>query len=229
MVDMFGHLVELIVPMRCSCCAARCPSLPLCAACRAQLPWNRQACPRCALPQNHDGLCAHCLARPPPFVQAWAPLRLEPPVQQQIHALKYQAAFLHARLLGQLFAEALLARGAALPDVVLPVPLHPARQRRRGYNQSVELSRALRRDAGLRVEAGWAQRIRRTDDQIGMTAVARRRNVAKAFRVDPQVRGLRVALLDDVMTTGATLGELARTCLRAGAQQVEAWAIARVA
>ncbi|HEY9545248.1 MAG TPA: hypothetical protein VIR56_04525 [Solimonas sp.] len=150
-------------------------------------------------------------------------------MQQQIHALKYQAAFLHARLLGQLFADALLARGAALPDVILPVPLHPARQRRRGYNQSVELARALHRIAGLRVEANWARRVRRTDDQIGMTAVARRRNVAKAFVVDPQVRGLRIALLDDVMTTGATLGELARSCLRVGALEVEAWAIARVA
>lgn len=226
---MFARIVGVIVPLRCSFCAAACASLPLCSACRAQLPWNRQACPRCALPQNHDGLCAHCLARAPPFVRAWAPLRLETPVQQQIHALKYQAAFLHARLLGQLFTEALLARGVALPDVVLPVPLHHARQRRRGYNQSVELARALRRVAGLRVEAGWARRIRRTDDQIGMTAVARRRNVAKAFHVDPQVRGLRVALLDDVMTTGATLGELARTCRRAGAVEVEAWAIARVA
>lgn len=229
MVDIFRRIASVVVPLRCSFCAADCETLPLCAACRAQLPWNRQACPRCALPQNHDNLCAHCLARAPPFVSAWAPLRLEMPVQQQIHALKYQAAFLHARLLGQLFAEALLARGVALPDVVLPVPLHPARQRRRGYNQSVELARALRRTTGLRVEAGWAQRLRRTDDQIGMTAIARRRNVAKAFSVDPQVNGLRVALLDDVMTTGATLAELARTCLRAGAQQVEAWAIARVA
>lgn len=229
MVDISRYIASLVVPSRCTFCAASCESLPLCDACRAQLPWNRRACPRCAAPQNHDGICAHCLARPPPFVSAWAPLRLEAPVQQQIHALKYQAAFLHARLLGQLFADALLARGVPLPDVVLPVPLHPARQRRRGYNQSVELARVLHRAAALRVETTWARRLRRTDDQIGMNAVARRRNVAKAFRVDPRVSGLRVALLDDVMTTGATLGELARTCLTAGAQQVEAWAIARVA
>src|SRR3546814_18820173 len=104
-------------------------------------------------------------------------------------------------------------------------PLHPARQRRRGYNQSVELARALRRIAGLRVEANWARRVRRTDDQIGMTAVARRRNVAKAFVVDPQVRGLRIALLAAVRKTGATLGELPLRCLCLGSPEGEAWAI----
>src|SRR3546814_15819639 len=86
-------------------------------------------------------------------------------------------------------------------------------KRRRGYNQSVELARALHRIAGLRVEANWARRVRRTDGQIGMTDVARRRNVAKAFVVDPKVRGLRIAPLDDVMTTGATPGEIARSGL----------------
>lgn len=229
MVDILAGSAGLIVPLRCAFCATACRDRPLCAACHAQLPWNRRACPRCALPQTHDGICAHCLAHPPAYRSAWAPLRLEAPVQQQIHALKYHAAFMHAHLLGRLFAESLAARGAPLPDVVLPVPLHPWRQWRRGYNQSVELARALCAAGGLRLEAGWARRVRRTADQIGTDAVARRRNVAGAFRVDPRVKDLRVAVLDDVMTTGATLGELARTCLRAGACEVEAWAIARVA
>jgi ComF family protein len=229
MVDIIAGSVGLIVPMRCAFCATACTDRPLCAACHAQLPWNRQACPHCALPQTHDGICAHCLAHPPAYRAAWAPLRLEAPVQQQIHALKYHAAFMHAHLLGRLFAESLAARAAPLPDVVLPVPLHPWRQWRRGYNQSVELARAVREVIDVRVEAGWTRRVRRTADQIGTDAVARRRNVAGAFRVDPRVKNLRVAVLDDVMTTGATLGELARTCLRAGACEVEAWAIARVA
>ncbi|NGY05067.1 ComF family protein [Solimonas terrae] len=229
MVDIFTRTTGLVLPLRCTYCSAACEEQALCDACRRQLPWNRQACPQCALPQTHDGACAHCLAHPPPYLSAWAPLRLEAPVQQQIHALKYHAAFMHARLLGRLFADSLGARTTPLPDLVLPVPLHAWRQWRRGYNQSVELARAVCGATGLRLEAGWARRLRRTADQIGMDAVARRRNVAGAFRVDPGVRNLRVALLDDVMTTGATLAELARSCRRAGAAEVEAWAIARVA
>ncbi|MGH8446071.1 MAG: ComF family protein [Solimonas sp.] len=230
MVDIWQGLAGQLAPLRCQFCAAPgTAGLPLCTACRADLPWNRHACPRCALPQNHDAVCAACAERPPPFVAAWAPLRLETPVQQQIHALKYDAAFIHARVLGQLFAAAWRERGGPRPDLIIPVPLHPRRLWRRGYNQSVELARMLARDEGLRVEANGATRQRRTADQIGMSAVERRRNVKGAFRVDAQVDGLRVALLDDVMTTGATLGELARACLKAGASEVEAWAIARVA
>lgn len=228
-LDIFRQLTAIALPLRCTFCSSRCAALPICAACRAALPWNDRSCPRCAQPQTHEGLCARCAARPPPFIAAFAPLRLDAPVQQQIHALKYAAAFMPARLLGQLFAEALSARGVAFPDLVLPVPLHPQRLRRRGYNQSVELARPLKAALGLRIEPGYARRIRATTDQIGMGAAARRRNVAKAFAIDARVRGLRIALLDDVMTTGATQAELARCCLRAGALQVEAWAIARVA
>ncbi|WP_028008129.1 ComF family protein [Solimonas flava] len=229
MVDIRRELLALLSPARCQFCDAPTGDLTLCAACRAGLPWNQPACPRCALPQTHDQPCARCLANPPPYVRAWAPFRLEAPIREQIHALKYAADFVPARTLGRLLALSLGARGGDAVDVVIPVPLHPGRLRRRGYNQSVELARPLADEAGLRVEAGWARRTRTTQDQIGMDAIARRRNVRGAFSVDASVRGLRVALLDDVMTTGATLGELARSCRRAGAATVEAWALARVA
>lgn len=229
MVDISASVIALLAPLRCRFCGAPVQGLPLCADCRADLPWNRRACPRCALPQAHEAPCARCAAHPPPFDAAWAPFRLETPVRQQIHALKYAAAFLHAGLLGRLFVEALRERDAPLPELVLPVPLHPARLWRRGYNQSLELARALHREAGLHVEPRWVRRTRRTADQIGMDAAARRRNVRGAFTVDPRVAGRRVALLDDVMTTGATLAELARACRRAGAAEIQAWAVARVA
>lgn len=229
MVDNFRTAgLELLAPLRCALCGAACPAEALCAACRDELPWNRRACPRCALPQTHAGPCAHCLRRPPPFAAAWAPLRLESPIREQIHALKYGVALHHAPLLAALFAQSLRERGAALPDLVLPVPLHRGRLWRRGYNQSAELLRALARDTGLAIDLRGAARRRATADQIGMNAAQRRRNVRGAFTVKVPVRGLRVALLDDVMTTGATLAELARAALAAGASEVEVWAIARV-
>jgi len=225
---MWRRLSSELLPLQCQFCQAECVRLPLCEPCRASLPWNTPACPGCAQPQGHHDLCANCLSDPPPFSFAWAPLKLSTPVQQQIHALKYHAAFLPAHVFGTLLAEAWRSRGLPAPDVIIPVPLHTRRLWRRGYNQSVELARVLARETGLRIEPRWARRRRATDDQIGMSATERRRNVRGAFAVDARVAGLHVALLDDVMTTGATLAELARACRRAGAREVEAWALARV-
>jgi ComF family protein len=124
-------------------------------------------------------------------------------------------------------AEALRERGEPLPELLIPVPLHRGRLFRRGYNQAQELARHLGRELGIAVEPRAARRLRATPDQIGLGAAARRRNLKNAFSVGPPVAGRRLALLDDVMTTGATLEELARACKAAGATRVEAWAIAR--
>lgn len=229
MVDNWASgLLDLLAPQRCQFCAGACSGLPLCAACRTELPWNRLACPHCALPQTHDAACARCARKPPPFARAWAPLRLETPIREQIHALKYEAGFGHARVLAALFTASLRTHPGPLPDLIVPVPLHHARLWRRGYNQSVELGRALARETGIACAVNGARRLRATADQIGMSAAQRRRNVRGAFVVTAPCAGLRVALLDDVMTTGATLAELARVTRAAGACEVEAWAIARV-
>lgn len=153
---------------------------------------------------------------------------MEPPIQQGIHGLKYHARFMQARLLGTLMAQALTARGD-LPQLLIPVPLYRTRLFRRGYNQALEIARAISTTTGMQLRHELAQRTRATADQIGTRAVQRRRNVRGAFAVDAGVAGHSVALLDDVMTTGATLDELARVCRQAGAMRIEAWAVARVA
>lgn len=216
-----------LLPRRCQFCGGHAADESICTACAAELPWNYCACPRCARPQNHRGTCADCLAHPPAFSAAWAPFQLQPPVQQRVHAIKYRADFGSARLLARLMAA---AAPRALPEqaVLMPVPLHRGRLWRRGYNQSLELGRELQRELKLPLQAHWARRLRATADQIGMDAAARRRNLKNAFEVDARVSGRSVILLDDVMTTGATLHELARACRRAGAVDVWAWALARV-
>lgn len=153
---------------------------------------------------------------------------MEAPIQQGIHGLKYHARLMQARLLGQLMAQALSAR-SDLPPLLIPVPLHRGRLFRRGYNQALEIARAISTTTGMQLRQELAQRTRATADQIGTSAVQRRRNVRGAFVVDPRVAGHSIALLDDVMTTGATLDELARVCRKAGATRIEAWAVARVA
>lgn len=221
------EVLASLLPRDCLVCGRVRREDGLCPACRAELPWNHCACPRCARPQSHAGVCARCLARPPAFDSAWSPFRLEPPVQHYIHGLKYQARWGPAALLARLMAEAATARVPA-GALLLPVPLHRWRLWRRGYNQSLELARHLARALPLELVPRAARRVRATEDQIGRSAAERRRNLRQAFAVDPVVSGRSVILLDDVMTTGATLHELARACRRAGARELQAWALARV-
>lgn len=223
MVDWIGFLL----PARCGYCAAPTGGLPVCEACVAGLPWNRNACPRCAQPQAHDAPCARCLARAPRFDSAWTAFRLEPPIQAAVHALKYRAQFLPARVLGELMARELARRAGPMPQALIPVPLHTARLRRRGYNQALEIARVLARRCAIELDPSSLRRVRATPDQIGQSAAQRRRNLRGAFRAQRRLDGLHVALLDDVMTTGATLEELARVCRAAGAARIEAWAAAR--
>lgn len=149
-------------------------------------------------------------------------------MRQAIHEMKYRTGFLHARLLGELFAQKLGRRSLPLPELIIPVPLHRNRLWRRGYNQSLELAWEIQRSLHVDVSASMARRIHPTPDQIGQSRSQRQNNLRGAFTMDARVAGKHIALLDDVMTTGATLSELARVARRAGASRIEAWTIARV-
>lgn len=223
-VDQF---LGLLSPPHCTFCADDAEDGKVCDACRAGLPWNPVQCPGCALPQAAAVRCRACLERPRAFDAAWAPLVLQPPVRQGVHRLKYGAHFEQARVLGSLMADALAARAEPLPDLIVPVPLHRWRLLRRGYNQSAELARLLHRRLGIEVDFTAARRTRATRDQIGQSGAERRRNVRGAFGFSRDLSGLHLTLLDDVMTTGATLDELARAARLAGATRVDAWALAR--
>ncbi|MDO9451812.1 MAG: ComF family protein [Stagnimonas sp.] len=218
---------DALLPPTCTLCGGATMGALLCAPCTADLPWNTPACPGCALPAAQPVLCPACLHKPRAFDAAHAAFVLATPVQEGIHALKYQARFQQAALLGTAFASRVRARTEPLPTLLIPVPLHWRRQWSRGYNQSIELARVIGMELGIAVDATAAKRLRATPDQIGQSAAQRRKNLKDAFAVCPRVAGQHVALLDDVMTTGATLEELARACKAVGATTIEAWAIAR--
>lgn len=227
-LKVYGRqLGSALLPETCTLCGTATPGALLCLPCARSLPANTPACPACALASPLGLVCRACQQTPRAFDAAFAPFLLETPVQQGIHALKYRAQFAQAELLGRAFAERWRARGVARPALLIPVPLHWRRQWWRGYNQSLQLARAIGRELGIAVDATVAQRLRPTADQIGQTAAQRRRNLRGAFAVSPRIAGHHVALLDDVMTTGTTLEELAGACRGAGAAAVEAWAIAR--
>lgn len=221
--------LELLLPEQCSLCRTPADG-PVCPACRAGLPWNRSACPRCALPQQAGAghLCADCAASPPPFDTGWSAFRYAAPIDQAVQRFKYHADFRQGRWLGAEMARLLARRPEPLPELIVPVPLHVGRLRRRGYNQALQLARGLGRELSIPVAPQLARRLRPTADQIGKSATERLRNIKGAFAVDEAgVRDRHLALVDDVMTTGSTLAELARACRKAGAARIEVWTAAR--
>lgn len=214
-------------PLCVRCRGAAGPGL-LCAPCRASLPWIDAACRRCALPLAHpdQGLCRRCARSPPPQQAACAAWRYEAPVSAWIRALKFQRRLEFLPELARGLARA--AARCERPDLLVPVPLHRDRLRERGFDQALLLARAAARRLELRCAPDVARRTRPTPAQSLAESRARRlRNLRGAFAATGRLDGLHLAIVDDVVTTGATTEELARTLLRSGAARVQVWSVAR--
>ena len=222
--------LDLLAPPRCHACFAPDALGPLCTPCTDALPWNEHACRACALPVGPGPAgraCAACLTEAPEQDRAWAAFTYREPVSRQVVDLKFHGRLAPAHVLGAVMAARLARRPEPLPELLIPVPLHASRLRRRGYNQAQELGRELSRRLAIQLLPGAAARRRATGEQTRLEASARRRNVRGAFAVTAQVRGRHIALVDDVMTTGATVAELAAAARQAGARRIEVWAVAR--
>jgi ComF family protein len=207
------RLGGLLLPPRCVLCGSRgqAPCLDLCAGCAA----------------DFEAAGEPVLAGPGPLRRTCAPYAYAWPLDHLVHALKYRGQLATARVLGTLLARWLAARGLQEEiDVIVPVPLHPARHADRGFNQSAELARQVGRRLRLPLSVSLAERRRATPPQVGLNLAARRSNLAGAFGAGA-VAGLRIAIVDDVTTTGATLQELALVLLQAGAVTVDGWCVAR--
>ena len=206
-----ARLARVFWPPRCLRCeASGVHGLDLCPPCLAELPRNTRVWP----------------PPPPPLDAVHAPFLYAPPLDQLLPGLKFHADLAAGRLLAQLMAMALA--DATRPDALVPVPLHPARLRRRGYDQARELALPLARALRLPLRTDLLKRTRATAPQSELHAAARRRNVRDAFAVVARDLPAHVALVDDVMTTGATLAAAAAALKRAGVERVEAWTCARV-
>jgi ComF family protein len=202
----------------------------LCAGCHADLPWLSRACPRCGEPlpdSAPDGFpCGRCLKKPPPFDAVHSLFRYETGARDLITALKFRARHPAARLLGEMMAERFAATPEK-PELLIPVPLHPGRYAQRGFNQAIELARPIARRLEIPLSLSHCVRSRATSPQTGQTADERRRNLKNAFNLRRPLQVGHVALIDDVVTTGATAGALARVLRKAGVIRVEVWACAR--
>ena len=194
----------------------------LCGECEAELPWLDDAvCPRCALASPGGALCGRCLAEPPHFDATAAALWYRFPADVLVQGLKFRGELALAGFLASALSRK-IAREKV--DCIVPVPLSPKRLAQRGYNQAAEIARRLGRE---RLELELCRRTREGPPQVELPFAERQRNVRGAFAVARPLAGATVAVVDDVMTTGATLDEIARALKDAGAARVVNWIVAR--
>ena len=212
---ILDRLGGLLLPPRCMLCndAGQAPCLDLCPGCEAALPREGG---EAATPVGVD----RCHA---PFLYA-------APVDQLVHALKYRGALAAGRVLGTLLAADVAELGLHLDvDWILPMPLHPSRHAARGSNQSAEIARWVARPLGRPSLPSALRRVRATRPQVGLGIADRRANVDGAFVAAADCTDRRIALVDDVVTTGSTLAAAAAALRAAGAASVDAWCVARAA
>jgi ComF family protein len=213
-----------LLPQDCLLCAAASGDALLCAECRRDLPRLPAAlCPVCAEASPGGTICGACLKTPPHFDATFAAFRYAFPIDKLVQALKYQRRLATADFL----ADAMLAAGTPAGDLVVPLPLSAQRLRERGFNQAAELARPLARALKLPLELDGCTRSRDTAPQAMLPWKERRRNIRHAFECAIDLGGQSVIVVDDVMTTGATLDEFARTLKAHGAARVSNWVAAR--
>ncbi|MBI3716597.1 MAG: ComF family protein [Betaproteobacteria bacterium] len=212
----------------CQLCGAWADAV-LCGACRIALPYRcGRRCPVCDIAANEDLPCGACLADPPHFDATVSAFAYAFPLDRLMQSYKFRANLTMVEVFADALAGRLRLLGAQSPDCIVPMPLGRKRLAERGFNQAALLAAALGKSLGIPVRLQDLLRVRDTAPQSGLSRDARLKNVRGAFSGSQSVAGMHIALVDDVMTTGATLSEAARALKKAGAARVEAWVVARV-
>ena len=224
---------SILYPSICLHCEAQGKmGIDLCIHCHKKLPWITNACKRCALPLTTESSfgCGACNNRKLFFDQAFVPFLNDEFIRECIHQFKFNNRLNHGKLLATLLLNKIKEGHFTIPNVLLPVPLYRNRIKQRGFNQALEIARIVNKEFNCSVSTKDIRRVRNTKAQMELPATKRHTNVKNAFQLTTykaKFKDKHVAIIDDVMTTGSTVNEVAK-CLRdVNARRIDVWCIAR--
>ena len=204
--------------------------IPICTPCLSDLPIITDPCHNCNTSlsiKNDSNVCGSCLHTQPFFQKSTIPLEYIFPTTQLIKQLKYKNKLIFSEILSKILLDKIQQEKSLLPECIIPVPLYPLRLVKRGFNQSALIAKAVSKELNIPVDFKSCQRIKNTLQQTGFNKNQRKKNIKNAFSVSNKFSAKHIAILDDVVTTGATVNELAKVLQHAGAERIEVWACAR--
>jgi ComF family protein len=218
-------LNSILKPYCLLCADYNANEIGLCSPCFSSLPWHTTAqCPQCALITD-GAICGNCLNAEPAFDATYALFTYTYPIDSILQQYKYNDMLHLANVFAKIFHQHHKTPHSI--DLVIPMPMHPQRLQERGFNQALEIARYLAKQFKIEVNYQTCQRIKLTPPQAGLPLKERIKNVRGVFECKQPLQGLNIVIVDDVMTTGASMNELASTLKKAGAAHVECWVIAR--
>ena len=239
-MELASKLLSNLFPSRCILCSktigatAVNVNIEICEACYNALPFNNSCCVRCALPLaedvSEDTLCGRCIQQLPEYHYAHSIFRYEGDIVELVHRLKFSEKITYAHSIGEILFSAFKADEilrVEMPDCILPVPLHPARLRQRGFNQSIEIARVLSNEYDIPIVSNAVVRQRSTISQTGLKARERQKNIRGAFSIVDELRDKHVLIIDDVVTTGSTVNELTKLLKKNHVERVGVLSVAR--
>lgn len=233
-----GTLKHAIFKQNCLLCNANEDALqtnihPVCRSCLNDLPWHpKTSCPQCGLASDGVDLtvCGKCISAPPDFDATHAVFLYQFPIDVMMQRYKYANSLNIGDTFGQFLSDKLLPEDHSKRiDLIIPMPMHPQRLKERGFNQAIEIAKALNKDLTRNKILDYKTAIRQklAPPQASLPLKERVKNIKGAFKIEADLTGKTIAIVDDVMTSGASLNELAKTLKKAGAARVECWVVAR--
>jgi len=205
----------------------------VCTSCLESLPAIEHQCFQCGLSLNmvdsslNALRCGQCVKTPPAFDLCISPYHYALPISQFITQLKFQHKLYYARILADLLMKKIEQHAEGLPDCIIPVPLHKKRLRERGFNQALEIARPIAKRYSIKLDISCCSRVISTAPQMDQDKRTRQKNIHNAFEVTTPLKYKHIAIIDDVMTTGHTVNELARILRKQGAERIQIWSPAR--
>lgn len=225
LINNCSTIGRLLSPHRCALCSIQQPG-NLCHACKSSLPeLDPNGCTLCLTPLSTFTYCGACLNTPPLWNHITAGYRYAFPIDVMIQKLKYGLDLTLTPILADFIVSKI--NNNPLPDAIIPVPLHPEKMKVRGFNQAIEISRHVSKQTGIPVLPNSCLRVRDTPSQIELPWKKRQQNVRNAFVCKSDLTNKHIAILDDVMTSGATANALAKEIIKQGATKISVWIVAR--